>query len=684
MKLDDFVVHPRTGVHVPADEGVPAGYLDGAERYLLDVLRTATDRSLASDELRDFVRDWASHYHLTPYRGTLLDCLGFSTRTAKVLELGAGCGAVTRWLGENCGEVHAVEGNIERAGVARTRCADLDNVEVYCANYSQLEVGGLYDVSTLIGVLEYGHLYHPDTNVPYEAALDNLRIARRAIHDDGVFVLAIENKLGLKYFAGAREDHSGKPFESINGYPHAQSAVTFSAREIEQLLGAAGFGAAEWYVPYPDYKLARTIVNLQTVRDEHHIENWLEGPAPDRGHQRRGLTTFNETLAQREIVRAGLLKDLANSFLVLAYAGDPSATHERLGIETDWTARHYSLDRRAGFRKRATLTPEAEVVREENVFTAQPRGREATTLGAFEHRFSDEPFRGGELLVHRVLGTVSALGLDAAFHEHVRELGRWLVDVYGTGGVDETGAALLDGAALDALWWNVVIDADGAWSAIDGEWRFCGVLPTDYLLWRALVQFRLRFVDYLPEPWRSAGGPEFAAAQLEQACGARPAQRLTEFLQLESAFAGIASPGDVPAAPPVVQRLVALGDQAQRVAVLAFADEVADRPGLLREFAGQFGPADRTSLLLAPPVASASDTVDRLRAAIAASGVAEDELPDLLLLGHAPQVTNDTAILAGVSAVLSERRLDGPLDGLPRFDGHQVAELRDLLAGVPA
>ena len=64
------------------------------------------------------------------------------SRTARraLLELGAGCGAVTRWLGEHFENVDTVEGSLARAQVARERCRDLDGVRVAAANFFDLEL----------------------------------------------------------------------------------------------------------------------------------------------------------------------------------------------------------------------------------------------------------------------------------------------------------------------------------------------------------------------------------------------------------------------------------------------------------------------------------------------------------------------------------------------------------------
>ena len=69
-------------------------------------------------------------------RHNLLRHLNFK-KGASLLELGAGCGAITRQLGELGLDVTAVEGSPLRAKINRVRCSDLENVRVYAANFGE-------------------------------------------------------------------------------------------------------------------------------------------------------------------------------------------------------------------------------------------------------------------------------------------------------------------------------------------------------------------------------------------------------------------------------------------------------------------------------------------------------------------------------------------------------------------
>ena len=45
---------------------------------------------------------------------------------------------------------------------------------------------------------------------------------------NGKLYIAIENRLGMKYFAGYNEDHIGKPFIGIEGYDNKNKVRTFT------------------------------------------------------------------------------------------------------------------------------------------------------------------------------------------------------------------------------------------------------------------------------------------------------------------------------------------------------------------------------------------------------------------------------------------------------------------------
>ena len=112
-----------------------------------------------------------------------------------------------------------------------------------------------YDYITLIGVFEYGENYI-QSDTPY---VDFLKTIARHLKPGGQIVLAIENRFGLKYWAGCTEDHFGTLFEGLEGYPTTKGVKTFTQKELTEILEKAGNLKAQWYYPFPDYKLPMTI-----------------------------------------------------------------------------------------------------------------------------------------------------------------------------------------------------------------------------------------------------------------------------------------------------------------------------------------------------------------------------------------------------------------------------------------
>ncbi|MCP4851300.1 MAG: methyltransferase domain-containing protein, partial [Actinomycetia bacterium] len=172
---------------------------DGAEDRITAVLRDATDRSSASDELAAHIDDWPTRYHFGRARTNLLHPLRVGTGV-RILDVGAGSGVNSRWAAEQGASVVAVEGDALRAEAAALRCEDLD-VEVRHGSATDVVDDDGFDLVLCIGVLEYaGH--EPDRFLAHLAAL---------VRPGGALVVAIENRFGLAYWLQADEDHLGLP-----------------------------------------------------------------------------------------------------------------------------------------------------------------------------------------------------------------------------------------------------------------------------------------------------------------------------------------------------------------------------------------------------------------------------------------------------------------------------------------
>ena len=299
-----------------SDRTDPFNYSDGneTEDYLLKIIQEATDLSLASENWHQYIKDWPTKYHLSPQRADLLRPLRDSLRNKTVLEIGCGCGALTRFLGEAGAKVTALEGSQRRCEITAARCRDLPNVQVVRDSFETFKSDIKYDLIVLIGVLEYSNLFIEGDNPPLEL----LKMAKALLKSSGSLVIGIENKLGLRYWAGAPEDHVGRPYFGIeNRYDH-HTAETFGRAELEKLLISAGLPYNEFLYPFPDYKLPSIILKESAITGAIPDTANLIIPATDHPQFKAYHPKFFTDRAWKEVINNELTPDMANSFLVLA------------------------------------------------------------------------------------------------------------------------------------------------------------------------------------------------------------------------------------------------------------------------------------------------------------------------------------------------------------------------------
>lgn len=282
-------------------------YSDGMEDELLKIVQEHEEEDFP--ELIFRMGSWPVLYHLSTVRGNIISWID-KQETGKALEIGAGCGAVTGILADRFGTVHCVELSKKRSLVNAYRNKKHDNITVYVGNYQTIEpeLECDYDAVTLIGVLEYARLYL-DAKDPFRELLHE---SMGKLKSGGKLYIAIENKLGLKYFAGNQEDHLCEWYVGIEGYPHTSGPQTFSRKELSDMMDSipeiAGY---RFMYPYPDYKLPRAIYTDDYLPDPGDLNRNESISAPRK-------TTFDEQRVYGELIAEEIFPQFANSFLVEA------------------------------------------------------------------------------------------------------------------------------------------------------------------------------------------------------------------------------------------------------------------------------------------------------------------------------------------------------------------------------
>jgi SAM-dependent methyltransferase len=504
------------------------GYADGAESEVLLALKSAEDVSAGSTELAAKVDSWETAYHFSPQRLGLLAPLRLRPEL-RAVDLGCGTGVLTRALGEAGLDVLGIEGTEERAAAARERCRDLPNVRVVRGEIErELAAANGIDLAVLCGVLEYSTLFGAGP----ERLLAGVR---RTLSERGVLALAIENQLGVGYLLGRPEDHHGRAWVGVAGYPGSQPQPrTWTRRKLASLLAGAGLTAQRWLLPYPDYKLPKVVLNT-ALFDRPDAPELVEKLVRDplRGAFGGGRTAAPGRELYRAAVAEGFGVEVAPSFLVLASASE-APLDELLDPALAWLV---SGGRRPEWRRTRGLGPDL-------VLTSS--GRTAKREWLRQQTESAEPWLDGR--------PMDAALLDALRGGDLAELRRlttlWqqtvLAEARPLAEDDERhpylpgreGVAVLPPDHLDVHPGNLILTADGV-QRVDREWLAGTGVDAELVQLRSLLEFAHDIHDGgAPHVWDSTATERDLVRGLAELVGlaAVADERWTELLAAEAAL----------------------------------------------------------------------------------------------------------------------------------------------------
>jgi len=456
-------------------------YCDGAvEDELLDIARNYSQAEYP--QVIEQRKSWPILYHLSPLRENIVDFVPMTPQD-KVLEVGSGCGAITGALAGKAGSVTCVDLSKKRSMINAYRHRDCDNITIHVGNFQDIEPRLPKDFSyiCLIGVFEYGRGYIGGDH-PYE---EFLRILMGHLAPGGRILIAIENKYGLKYFAGCKEDHLGSYFSGIENYQEGGNARTFSRRGLERIFQSCGAQEYHFYYPYPDYKFMTSLYSDAHQPGRGELSNNL------RNFDRDRMVLFDEKLAFDGIVEEGLFPVFANSYMAVI--------GEALHVQYV----KYSNDRAREFQIRTEICKDGQGRLAVRKYPLTEEAAEHVRRMVWAGEKLTERYAGSGLAVNRcrlsgqekdfyaefeyVAGRPLTELLDECLEKGDQE-GFWryferYVGRIGYGG----GYPVTD---FDLVFSNLLVDGE-RWTLIDYEWTFERAMATKELAYRAVYCYIL-------------------------------------------------------------------------------------------------------------------------------------------------------------------------------------------------
>ena len=469
----------------------------------------AAARGGKCEEMLERDNRWPVLYHFSDMRENLVSWMPIENKT--VLEIGCGCGAVTGILASRASEVDAVEISPRRAEIAAWRHKKADNLTIHVGNLNDMRISKKFDIVTLIGVLEYAGTF-THTGNPFE---DFLKTVKKYLKPDGLLIIAIENRLGMKYFAGAAEDHTGEQFDGILGYPEDGRIRTFSRGELKGLIDNAGYDAVRWYYPYPDYKLPIDISSDEMLPIGSQLMR-----CANYAYDRDRANLFPEQRALSTMLDNGLYCEFANSFLLICrngrsgYLDDerwPIAVHS-----TEWRKKEYHIltafFKKDGKKYIKKFAPHEEG---EKYLRATAKNCEILSGRYGKKHVAQSRMNGNELLMEYVDGVsytqVLLNAIATGGYEALSErLNFYLKEILENYGGDTVITLPFDWMKdnrqydIDLVFDNIVM-RDGEFVIIDYE-MMLDVTAKRWMLWRAIRHLCLAHEEFLARHGLSMNG----------------------------------------------------------------------------------------------------------------------------------------------------------------------------------
>jgi hypothetical protein len=367
-------------------------------------------------------------------------------------------------------------GMLEKQGCKVTRATDRDAIRI---------ADQQYDVIVQIGELPCGE---DKAEVTYKKYFSKYK---ELLSGDGMLIVAVQNRLGLKYFAGCKDDNTGEYFSSLEGYPKItqEQRQALSKKKYEWALRQAGFQSICCYYPYPDYQFPMSIYSDKCLPKTGELNANIRNFNADR------YVIFDETRVFNSIIQEEIFPEFSNSYLYLCRQNEKSIQEEVIYSK-------FSNERQKKFQIRTDIVQKENDVK---YVVKYPLSRQAKKhIANMEVSYQLLSEENGEKMIHfcpvhiEKEGAVSPFAngvslqvklqnlLDEKKYEEAEQELRKAIEIL-KNYLEKRKKGTSSATDLDMVFSNILVEEE-QWNIIDYEWTFLQEIPSEFVIYRALLR----------------------------------------------------------------------------------------------------------------------------------------------------------------------------------------------------